>query len=201
MLDRDKYLSEKEARTLMTYAEGQALRALERGTKFFPKAWCIIDVLLSTGIRASECRKIKIADLYLGNEPCISVIGKGRKSRTIQISAGLKKHLKQYLQFKKRIKEGTEIEDYLFLNKFGGCYSLMGIQSLFKSMAKRAGLRSVYSIHSTRHCFGFLMYKKTRDIRLVQELLGHSDLSSTQIYTHIDLEAKVAAVNNLWTEN
>jgi len=198
MLDRDKYLSEKEARTLMAYSEGMALRALEKGTKFFPKAWMIIDTLLQTGIRASECRKIKIKDLHLLNEPKITVIGKGKKKRTIEISAGLKKHLKRYLQFKKRIGEGTELKDYLVVNKFGTYYTLAGIQMLFKRMAKGAGLRSCYSIHSTRHCYGFLMYKRTKDIRLVQEMLGHADLSSTQIYTHIDLEAKVKAVNNLW---
>lgn len=198
MLDRDKYLSEKEARTLMVYCEGQALRALDRGNKFHVKAWAIIDTLLQTGTRASECRKIKIKDLHLKNEPKITVIGKGKKKRTIEISSGLKKHLNQYLQFKKRIGEGTEPEDYLFVNKFGHCYTLAGFQMLFKSMAKGAGLRKVYSIHSTRHCYGFLMYKKTKDIRLVQEMLGHADLGSTQIYTHVDLESKVAAVNNLW---
>ena len=96
------------------------------------------------------------------------------------------------------LDEGTEPDDYLFTNKLRRHWTLAGFQQLFKKMAKEAGLRSVYSIHSTRHCFGFMIYRKSKDIRLTQELLGHSDLSSTMIYSHVDPEDKVKAVNNLW---
>ena len=198
MLDRDKYLSEQEARRLMEYSEAMSLRALERGTTFYVKAWAIIHTLLGTGTRASECRKIKIGDLHLGREPSIKVVGKGGKKRTVEISKDLKNHLKKYLKYKKMLNEGTEPDDYLFTNKLKRHWTLAGFQQLFKKMAKEAGLRSVYSIHSTRHCFGFMIYRKTKDIRLTQELLGHSDLSSTMIYSHVDPEDKVKAVNNLW---
>jgi integrase/recombinase XerC len=198
MLDRDKYLSEQEARRLMEYSEAMSLRALEKGTTFYVKAWAIIQTLLGTGTRASECRKIKIGDLHLGREPSIKVVGKGGKKRTVEISKDLKNHLKKYLKYKKMLNEGTEPDDYLFTNKFKRHWTLAGFQQLFKKMAKEAGLRSVYSIHSTRHCFGFMIYRKSKDIRLTQELLGHSDLSSTMIYSHVDPEDKVKAVNNLW---
>jgi len=199
MLDRDKYLSEQEARRLMEYSEAMALRSLEKGTTFYVKAWAIIHTLLGTGTRASECRKIKIGDLNLGREPSIKVVGKGGKKRTIEIPQDLKKHLKKYLKYKQMLKEGTESDDYLFTNKLKKHWTLAGFQQLFKKMAKEAGLRSVYSIHSTRHCYGYLTYRKTKDIRLVQSLLGHADISSTQIYAHVDPEAKREAVNNLWT--
>ena len=198
MLDRDKYLSEQEARRLMEYSEAMSLRALERGTTFYVKAWAIIHTLLGTGTRASECRKIKIGDLHLGREPSIKVVGKGGKKRTVEISQNLKNHLKKYLKYKKMLDEGTEPDDYLFTNKLKRHWTLAGFQQLFKKMAREAGLRSVYSIHSTRHCFGFMIYRKSKDIRLTQELLGHSDLSSTMIYSHVDPEDKVKAVNNLW---
>jgi integrase/recombinase XerD len=198
MLDRDKYLSEQEARRLMEYSEAMSLRALERGTTFYVKAWAIIHTLLGTGTRASECRKIKIDDLHLGREPSIKVVGKGGKKRTVEISNNLRNHLKKYLKYKKMLDEGTEPDDYLFTNKLKRHWTLAGFQQLFKKMAKEAGLRSVYSIHSTRHCFGFMIYRKSKDIRLTQELLGHSDLSSTMIYSHVDPEDKVKAVNNLW---
>jgi site-specific recombinase XerD len=198
MLDRDKYLSEQEARRLMEYSEAMSLRALERGTTFYVKAWAIIHTLLGTGTRASECRKIKIGDLHLGREPSIKVVGKGGKKRTVEISHNLKNHLKKYLKYKKMLNEGTEPDDYLFTNKLKRHWTLAGFQQLFKKMAKEAGLRSIYSIHSTRHCFGFMIYRKSKDIRLTQELLGHSDLSSTMIYSHVDPEDKVKAVNNLW---
>ncbi len=112
MLDRDKYLSEQEARRLMAYSEAMALRALEKGTTFYVKSWCIIHVLLATGIRASECRKIKIGDLHLGREPKITVIGKGKKKRTIEIANDLKKIESQW---KKNLsdKEAETLSDLL----------------------------------------------------------------------------------------
>jgi site-specific recombinase XerD len=198
MLDSDKYLSEQEARHLMAYAEAMALRALKRGTTFYVKAWAIIHTLLDTGTRASECRKIKVGDLRLSREPSIQVVGKGGKKRTVEISKDLKKHLMRYLKYKKTLGEGVEPENYLFVNKLKRHWTLAGFQQLFKKMAKEAGLRSVYSIHSTRHTYGFMIYRKTKDIRLVQSLLGHRSISSTQIYAHVDPEAKRDAVNNLW---
>jgi integrase/recombinase XerD len=198
MLDRDKYLSELEAKQLMRYSEAMSLRDLERGNKYYVRAWAIIHTLLSTGTRASECRKIKIKDVHLEREPHIKVFGKGSKARTIEISHDLKKHLKEYLKHKRRLGEGIEPDDYFFTNKFKRHYTLAGVQQLFKKMAREARLRSVYSIHSTRHCYGFMIYRKTKDIRLTQELLGHSDLSSTMIYTHVDPKDKIRAVNDLW---
>ena len=97
------------------------------------------------------------------------------------------------------LDEETGPGHYLFTNKLKRHWTLAGFQQLFKKMAKEAGLRSIYSIHSTRHCFGFMIYRKSKDIRLTQELLGHSDISSTQIYAHVDPETKKEAVNNLWT--
>ena len=90
-LDKDKYLSEREARRLMEYSEAMSLRSLERGTTFYVKAWAVIHTLLGTGTRASECRKIKIGNLHLGREPSIKVVGKGK------------------MTYKKIIKEGGVI--------------------------------------------------------------------------------------------
>ena len=141
MLDRDKYLSEQEARRLMEYSEAMSLRALEKGTTFYVKAWAIIHTLLGTGTRASECRKIKIKDLNLGREPSIKVVGKGGKKRTVEISHDLKKHLIKYMKYKKILGEGIEPDDYLFTNKLKRHWTLAGFQQLFKKMAKEAGLR------------------------------------------------------------
>lgn len=138
MIDRDKYLSEQEARKLMAYSEAMALRALERGTTFYVKAWVIIHTLFETGTRASECRKIKIGDLRLGREPSIKVVGKGGKKRTVEISHDLKKHLKKYLKYKKMLGEGAEPDDYLFVNKLKRHWTLAGFQQLFKKMSKEA---------------------------------------------------------------
>jgi len=198
MLDRDKYLSELEAKQLRKYSEAMALLDLEKGRSFYIRAWAVIDFLLGTGCRASEVRMVKIGHLSLRKEPCVTVTGKGNKKRTIDISNDLKKHLKHFIAWKRLLNEGIDSDDYLFTNRLGKYWTLMGIQNLFKKMAKEAGLRPVYSIHSTRHAFGFMTFKKSKNIRLVQNLLGHSSLGSTQIYTHVDPEEIKTTVNNLW---
>lgn len=198
MLDRDKFLSEQEARQLRDYCEAQSLLDLQHGRTYWPRRWAIIDTLLGSGARASEVRLLKCVDLSLGKEPCISVNGKGNRRRTIPISAKLKKHLKEYIAWKKLLGESTDPDNYLFMNRLNKPYCLMGIQQLFKRCAKGAGLRSVYSIHSTRHCFGFMTFSKSKNIRLTQTLLGHRRLGTTEIYTHVDPAEMVETVNNLW---
>lgn len=198
MLDRDKYLSEQEAKRLRDHCEGQSLLDLKKGRTYWPRRWAIVDTLLGTGCRASEVRLLKCGGLALGRESTITVNGKGNRRRTIPISSKLKKHLKEYLQLKKLLDEGCEPGDYLFTNRLGKPYCLMGIQQLFKTCAKGAGLRPVYSIHSTRHCYGFLTFQKSKNIRLTQVLLGHRRLATTEVYTHVDPSEIVATVNNLW---
>lgn len=198
MLDRDKYLSPEEGKRLLEYCEAMSLRDLERGKTYWVRRWVIVDTLLGTGCRASEVRLLKCGDLALGKEPCISVVGKGKRKRTVPISHKLRKHLKEYLQWKRLLNEGTEPDDYLFVNRLNKPYCLMGIQQLFKKCAKGAGLRSVYSIHSTRHCYGFMTFSKSKNIRLTQTLLGHRRLGTTEIYTHVDPAEVVETVNSLW---
>ena len=199
MLDKKKYLSEHEVRQLREYVEAMALRDQQRGRTYWPRRWAVIDFLLSTGTRASEARKVKIKDLSLGHEPSIFIAnGKGGKTRTIPISSKLKKHLKEYLEWKTQLNENTEGDAYLFVNRLGRRYSLSGIQSLFKACRNRSGLRHCYTIHSTRHSYGFLVYGKSKNLRLTQHLLGHSRVSTTQIYAHVDPAELVETVENLW---
>jgi integrase/recombinase XerD len=200
MLDRDKYLNEEEVKQLMTYSKAMALLALERGTAFYVRAWIVIDFLLGTGCRATETRLLKIGSLNLkGSEPTVTVIGKGKKQRTIVISHSLRKHLKEFMRWKKMMNEPIGKDDYLFTNKYKKPWSLMGIQGLFKKMAREAGLRPVYSIHCTRHTVGFKTFKESKNIRLTQTVLGHSSLVTTQIYAHVDPDEIKETMNNLWS--
>lgn len=200
MLDRDKYLSEAEAKKLMEFCESQSLLDLERGRTYWPRRWAIVDVLLNTGMRASECRLLKIQDLSLtAKEPCISVVnGKGGRQRTVPISGKLRKHLKSYLKQKELLGESTKPEDHLFVNRLKKPYSLIGIQALFKKCARDAGLRPCYSIHSTRHAYGFATFQRSKNIRLTQVLLGHRRLATTEVYTHVDPQQVIETVENLW---
>ena len=87
---------------------------------------------------------------------------------------------------------------YLFPSRNGKPYTLNGIQKRFKAVAKEAGLRSYYSIHACRHSYGTYLYEKTRDLRLVQKMLGHVNITTTQIYADVTPERCAQAVNQLW---
>ena len=195
---RNKYLSLSEVKHLRKYAEGMALLDLEKGRSYYVKAWAIIDFLLATGCRASETRKMKIGDLDLGQVPTIKILGKGDKTRVIEIGRGLKKHLKKFIAWKKTNREDVSGDAFLFRSRRGSGYSLFGIQSVFKKMAREAGLRSCYGIHSTRHTYGFLVYNQNKNLRLTQRQLGHSNISTTQIYAHVSPEEVTQTVNSLW---
>ncbi len=194
-MDKNKYLSQREAKRLMTYCRNKAKKTKD---PFYVRSWAIIDTLLSTGIRGTECRKIKVEDCDLSREPTIKVHGKGGRVRTCEISQSLSKHLKHFIDWKKRNNESVAPDSYLFINRKKRHYTIQGIEYMFKKMAKEAKLRSCYTLHSTRHTFGFMVYGMSKNIRLTQELLGHRSLSSTQIYAHVDPTAKVAAINGLW---
>jgi len=197
-VNRDKYLTEKEVKRLMQYAEKRSDDDHYNDRKFYVRAWILLEVLFGTGIRASELRMIKIEDLNLSKEPTLTVLGKGNRKRTIEIGEDLAALLDGFLLWKDSNKEPMEDDDYVFINRLKRPWSLSGIQKLFKKMAKEAGLRSCYSVHSSRHSYGYMMYRKTKNIRLVQSLLGHRSLKSTEIYTHVDPEERARAVNNIW---
>ena len=197
MLGRNKYLSELECQKLLIFVRDKATNGGRRRWKLRRGG---IETLLGTGIRATECRLLKVKDLDLSKEePMIHIRnGKGGKQRVVPISQTLRVVLKKFLVRKCEWGEPVGPEDWLFLSQLGEPFSLVGFQRLFKTVAKGAGLKPVYSIHSTRHSYGYKVYNKSKDIRLTQHLLGHSSLSSTQVYAHISHERMVKTVNSLW---
>ena len=92
----------------------------------------------------------------------------------------------------------TGENDFLFTNRLRKPWSLPGIWGLYKKLCREAGLKSCYSPHSTRHTFGFMTFQRSKNIRLTQHLLGHSSVSTTQVYVHVDPVEVVETVNNLW---
>jgi site-specific recombinase XerD len=143
---------------------------------------------------------LKTKDLGLGKkEPMIHVRnGKGKKTRYVNISQELRKHLKEFLAWKKRAGDDISEDGYLFPSRDGKPYTLNGIQKRFKAVAKEAGLRLSYSIHACRHSYGTYLYERTRDLRLVQKMLGHAKIATTQIYADVTPERCARAVNELW---
>ena len=199
-LTRDKYISMDEVRRLRRSSEDRALADLAKGRTGAVRTWALIDLALSTGLRVSEIAEIKIADLTLaGPEPQLLVRnGKGGKTRTVTLPQGLRRHLREFIAWKKRLKEPTGPEDFLFVSERGDRFTTRGLQYLFKQAAERAGLPGHFSIHACRHSYGAYLYQKTKDLRLVQVQLGHSSPLVTQVYSHITPEERGRSVNALW---
>lgn len=144
--------------------------------------YCIFEVLYSTGLRVSELSNIKLKDIDFMNSN-IKVLGKGKTERLVFLSPSTVMRMKEYLQ--SRINDS---ENYLFLSQKGKKLSPASIWHIIKNMSKKLKLNKDISPHTLRHSFASHLLDNGADIRSVQKLLGHKDLSTTQIYTHISKE-------------
>ena len=145
----------------------------------------IIEVLFSCGLRVSELVNLKLSCLYL-DEEFIRVLGKGSKERLVPISQRAIREL--YFWFDDRcrmtIKPGEE--DYVFLNRRGAHLTRTMILIMIKQQAALAGIQKTISPHTLRHSFATALLEGGADLRVIQALLGHESIGTTEIYTHID---------------
>lgn len=148
----------------------------------------ILETLYATGIRVSELCKMKQSQLFFDIE-FIRVFGKGSKERIVPIGESAMKFIQKYQNSTRIIhaKKGKS-EDYLFLNQRGTGLTRMSIWNLVQYYSTMAGINKEISPHTFRHSFATHLLEGGADLRAVQEMLGHSDISTTQIYTHIDRE-------------
>ena len=144
----------------------------------------IIEVLYGSGMRVSELRNLLLENINLESGE-IKVKGKGNKERIVLIGEKAVNSIKKYLYFERKTTSNT---NYLFLNKFGNPISTRSIQRIVKKYSQMAGLHEDFHTHTLRHSFATHMLDGGADIKVVQELLGHSSPTTTQIYTHISKE-------------
>ncbi len=142
----------------------------------------ILEVLYSCGVRVSELCDLKIGDLFFG-EGYIRIIGKGDKQRLVPVSGIARDRIQLYLETRRdeRSNEAT-----LFLNNRGGRLTRVMIFTIIKQAALRAGIDKRISPHTFRHSFATHLLEGGANIRQVQELLGHENILTTEIYTHLD---------------
>ena len=159
----------------------------------------ITKVFLYCGLRISELVSLDLADInYEDNS--IKFYGKGNKERYVPLHQEALAAINNYLPDRNQIETNDkDAEQALFLSNRGNRISQRTIQIMVKKYAKKAGIKNPDRItpHKLRHSFATMVYKKTKDLRIIQELLGHSDISTTQIYTHTDKEQRKDAVNQL----
>lgn len=146
----------------------------------------MLETFYACGLRVSELINLHISDLFF-KEEVIRVFGKGSKERIVPIGSSAVKWIRKYLK-KSRIliEKKNKSENYLFLNAHGNKLSRMGIWKIVKRYTLDAGIKKEMHPHTFRHSFATHLLEGGADLRAVQEMLGHSDISTTQIYTHID---------------
>lgn len=147
----------------------------------------IIEVLFSCGLRVSELVNLTLSHLYL-DEGYVRVMGKGSKERLVPISGRAIKELKLWFidrNMMTNVKKGEE--DYVFLNRRGAHLTRTMILIMIKRQAIEAGIQKTISPHTLRHSFATALLEGGADLRIIQALLGHEKISTTEIYTHIDM--------------
>ena len=145
----------------------------------------IIEVLFSCGLRVSELVNLKLSDLYL-DEEYVRVLGKGSKERLVPISPKAIQELGYWFDDRNLMKIKPGEEDYVFLNRRGAHLTRTMILIMIKAQAKDAGIQKTISPHTLRHSFATALLEGGADLRFIQALLGHEDIGTTEIYTHID---------------
>jgi integrase/recombinase XerD len=146
----------------------------------------VLELLYACGTRVSELINIKISDLFFDDE-VIRVFGKGSKERIIPIGRSAIMWTNKYLKESRvLLMKKAKSENYLFLNNRGTKLSRMGVWKIVDRYVKETGLEKEIHPHTFRHSFATHLLEGGADLRAVQEMLGHADISTTQIYTHID---------------
>lgn len=147
----------------------------------------ILELLYSTGIRVSELVNIKLTDINFHNQT-VKILGKGDKERLAIFGKRCIEKLTEYLNDGRNKLLRSNESEYLFLNKNGSKLTDRGVRLIIDNLMKKTSLGRKISPHVLRHTFATHMLENGASLKIVQELLGHEDLSSTQVYTHVSNE-------------
>jgi integrase/recombinase XerD len=146
----------------------------------------ILEVLYATGMRVSELIKLHQSDVS-AEGGVVRVLGKGSKERLVPIGPSALSWIERYKrECRVRLHRRTTSDDVLFLNRTGDALTRMGIWKIVQSHANEAGITKDVHPHTFRHSFATHLLEGGADLRAVQEMLGHADIATTQVYTHID---------------
>lgn len=153
----------------------------------------ILELLISTGIRISELCSLRLKQIDI-EEQKINILGKGRKERTIYL--GNKETLKLLETYIKTYKETRE--EYLFVGKDGISHlEEQSVRLMFRNLPYKMGLEMKITPHMFRHTFATMLLESGVDIRYIQQILGHSSIAVTQIYTHVSMDKQREILTNL----
>jgi len=147
----------------------------------------MLEFAYAAGVRVSELISLKVQNI-LFKENIVRITGKGSKQRMVPLGSTAKKKIMDYLNLVRSELAGDSPKDVLFLNARGSPMTRMGFWKILRKYVIQAGITKHTSPHTLRHSFATHLLEGGADIRVIQELLGHSNISTTEIYTHIDRE-------------
>jgi integrase/recombinase XerD len=170
----------------------QLIAAPDPKSALFCRDVAILELLYASGLRASELCDLKLLDLNL-QVGCVRVFGKGNKERIVPLGQAANEAITRYLM-DCRPKLDRRSSDRVFLSRTGKSMERIGLWMLVEKYGRSSGLLKKVSPHTLRHCFATHLLAGGADLRVVQELLGHSDVTTTQIYTHVD-QSRLKAIH------
>ncbi len=181
-------LSPEEVERILAAAQrSQASSKSEKATALAARDWAMLEVIYGAGLRISELTGLHLGDLYLA-DGFIRVIGKGDKERVVPLGEPAIRSLRRYIDTARSSLTTAKggVRDIVFLNTRGSGLSRMGAWKIIRFYVQAAGIKSHVTPHTFRHSFATHLLEGGADLRAVQEMLGHSSITTTEIYTHVD---------------
>ena len=160
----------------------------------------IIEMLYGSGLRVSELVNLRLSDIYL-KEGYMRITGKGSKQRLVPISPVAAEWFVYWMQDRSVLDIKAEATDIAFVNRYGRQLTRAMIFTIIKTLARAAGIQKTISPHTLRHSFATHLLQNGADLRIIQQLLGHESISTTEIYTHVDIHDLREAVLKYHPEN
>ena len=147
----------------------------------------MLEMLYGSGLRVSELTGLRLSDIYR-EEGYLLVRGKGSKQRLVPISPEADKWFGYWLEDRSHLDVKPEAKDIAFLNRYGRQLTRAMVFTIIKRLAEKAGIHKVISPHTLRHSFATHLLQNGADLRVIQQLLGHEKIATTEIYTHLDIQ-------------
>lgn len=178
-------LKRKLPETLSLHEIDKIMEIIDLSTPEGIRNKAMLELLYGCGLRVTELCELKISNVYTDVE-FIKIIGKGNKERLVPIGTSALKHLTIYLNERRNIVAANGFNDFVFLNRFKKSLSRISVFNFVKELALKAGIQKNISPHTFRHSFATHLIEGGADLYAVQEMLGHSSITTTEIYTHLD---------------
>ena len=175
---------EKKLPVFLTEEEVDKLLDINLNTPYDYRNKAMLELLYATGLRITELCNLKITDVD-SNNALVRVFGKGKKERILPVSDYALSYLETYVKYYRNEILREKISDYLFISNSKTKITRQGFFKIIKKECKRVGIEKNVSPHVLRHSFATHLLKHGADLRVIQELLGHEDISTTQIYAHL----------------